>query len=45
MGIVLVAIAGAILYRQIPDAAAIIGMALIVGGVVIVNAFSTTVTY
>ena len=42
MGIVLVAIAGAILYRQIPDAPAMLGMALIVGGVVIVNAFSKT---
>jgi small multidrug resistance pump len=40
LGIVLVAIAGAILYKQIPDVAAVIGMGLIVAGVVIINVFS-----
>ncbi len=45
MGIVLVAIAGAVVYRQVPDLPAIIGMALIVAGVVIVNAFSKTVVH
>ena len=42
LGIVLVAIAGAVLYRQIPDVAAITGMGLIVAGVVIINVFSKT---
>ena len=42
LGIVLVAIAGAVIYRQIPDFYAILGMALIVAGVVIVNTLSNT---
>ncbi|MBW1749504.1 MAG: multidrug efflux SMR transporter [Deltaproteobacteria bacterium] len=42
LGVVLVAIAGAILYKQIPDVAAVIGMGLIVAGVVIINVFSKT---
>jgi small multidrug resistance pump len=45
MGIVLVAIASAVLYRQVPDVPAIIGMAMIVAGVVVVNLFSKTVTH
>jgi small multidrug resistance pump len=45
MGIVLVAIAGAVLYRQMPDLPAIIGMAMIVAGVVVANLFSKTVTH
>ncbi|MCG8551409.1 MAG: multidrug efflux SMR transporter [Desulfobacterales bacterium] len=40
LGIVLVTIAGIILYRQIPDLPAIIGMVLIVAGVVVIHAFS-----
>jgi small multidrug resistance pump len=43
LGIVLVAIAGAVLYKQIPDIPAIIGMALIIAGVVVINVFSGTV--
>ena len=42
LGIVLVAVVGAILYRQIPDFPAIIGMGLIVAGVVVINVFSKT---
>jgi small multidrug resistance pump len=42
LGVVLVAIAGAIIYRQIPDPAAMLGMMLIIAGVVIINLFSTT---
>jgi len=42
LGIVLVAITGSIIYRQIPDLPAIIGMALIVAGVVVINVFSKT---
>lgn len=42
-GIVLVAIAGALVFKQIPDLPALAGMALILAGVVIVNLFSKTV--
>lgn len=40
VGIVLVTVVGAILYKQQPDWAAIVGMALIVIGVVVINVFS-----
>ena len=40
VGIVLVALVGAILYKQIPDIPAVIGMGLIIGGVVIINVYS-----
>ena len=43
LGIVLVTIAGALLYRQIPDIAAVVGMGLIVSGVVVIFVFSKTV--
>ena len=42
VGIVLVALVGAILYKQIPDIPAMIGMALIIAGVVIINVYSKT---
>jgi len=42
VGIILVAVAGAILYKQIPDLPAMIGMALIVAGVVVIHVFSKT---
>ena len=45
LGIVLVALAGAILYKQIPDIPAVIGMGLIVAGVVIINVFSKTISH
>ncbi|MCW8126369.1 DMT family transporter [Microbulbifer halophilus] len=45
MGIVLVAIAGAMVYRQIPDLPAVIGMGLIVLGVIVMNVFSGTVKH
>jgi len=44
-GIVLVAIVGAVWLKQVPDAPAVIGIALIMAGVVIVNLFSKTVTH
>ncbi|MBL0715953.1 MAG: multidrug efflux SMR transporter [Desulfosarcina sp.] len=44
-GIVLVAIVGALLYKQIPDIPAIIGMGLIISGVVVIHVFSKTVSY
>ena len=42
LGIVLVTVVGIFLYKQIPDLPAIIGMALIVSGVVVINVFSKT---
>ena len=43
LGIVLVTIAGAFLYQQIPDLPATIGMVLIVTGVVVINVFSRNI--
>ena len=43
LGIVLVTVAGVILYKQTPDLPAILGMGLIVAGVVVINVFSKTV--
>ena len=43
LGIVLVTIVGIFLYKQTPDIPALIGMALIVAGVVVINVFSKTV--
>ena len=45
LGIVLVAIVSAVLYKRIPDAPAVIGMGLIVAGVVIINLFSRTISH
>ena len=45
LGIVLIAIVGAIAFKQVPDLPAVIGMSLIVAGVVIVNVFSRTVSH
>jgi len=42
LGIVLVAITGAVVYRQIPDLPAVLGMVLIVVGVAVINIFSKT---
>ncbi|MDH5472827.1 MAG: SMR family transporter [Gammaproteobacteria bacterium] len=43
VGIVLITVVGALIYKQIPDLAAIIGMTLIISGVIIIHVFSTTV--
>lgn len=40
VGIVCITVVGIVLFKQIPDTAAIIGMTLIVAGVVIINLFS-----
>ena len=45
LGIVLITIIGALVFKQVPDLPAVIGMALIVAGVVIVNVFSKTVSH
>jgi len=42
MGIVLITITGMLIYKQIPDIASIVGMALIIGGVLVIHLFSGT---
>ena len=42
MGIVLVTIAGVFLYKQVPDLPALLGMAFIIVGVIIIQGFSKT---
>jgi small multidrug resistance pump len=43
LGVVLVAIVGGVVYGQVPDLPAILGMVLITAGVVVMNVFSRTV--
>ena len=43
MGVVLVAIAGAVVFKEIPDAPALLGMGMIIGGVLVMNLPSKTV--
>lgn len=43
LGIVLVVIIGGVIYHEMPDIPAIVGMGLIVAGVVIINLFSSTI--
>ena len=45
VGIVLVTLAGMVVYKQIPDLPAIIGMGAIICGVVIIHLFSKTVNH
>jgi small multidrug resistance pump len=45
LGIVLIALLGAFVYKQVPDVPAMLGMALIVAGVVVINLFSSTVSH
>jgi small multidrug resistance pump len=45
LGIVLIVIVGAVLFRQVPDIPAVLGMTLIVSGVVVINIFSKTVSH
>lgn len=42
VGIVLISLAGWVIYRQLLDAPAIIGMGMIMGGVMVINVFSKT---
>ncbi|MBD2578730.1 multidrug efflux SMR transporter [Oscillatoria sp. FACHB-1406] len=44
-GIILVSLVGLFLYHQTLDAAAVVGMGLIVAGVVVLNLFSKTVQH
>ena len=43
IGVVLIALVGAIFYKQIPDTPAILGMGLIVAGVVVIHLLSKTI--
>ena len=45
LGIVLVAIIGAFVYKEVPDLASMIGMALIISGVVVMHLFSKTIQH
>lgn len=45
LGIVLIAIVGAILSRQAPDGLAILGMALVISGVVTSHLFSKSIEH
>lgn len=45
VGTVLIAVAGILVFRQMPDWPAIVGMALIVAGVITINVFSETVRH
>ncbi|MFT5722537.1 MAG: small multidrug resistance pump [Motiliproteus sp.] len=45
MGIVLIASISAVMYKQIPDVAAIAGMGLIFSGVIVINVFSKTLSH
>lgn len=42
-GIVLITISAAVFYKQVPDVWAVVGMALIIAGVVVLNVLSDTV--
>lgn len=44
-GIVLIAVIGALFFKQIPDTPAVIGMGMIVSGVLVMNLFSKTMNY
>lgn len=45
LGIVLIALVGWVVFGQKLDAAAVLGMALIVGGVLVINLFSRTASH
>ena len=45
LGIVLVTIAAAVFYKQIPDAWALVGMALIIAGVLVLNLLSKSAAH
>ena len=45
VGIVLVALVGMFMFREVPDLPATIGMGMIIGGVAIIHAFSNTIRF
>lgn len=45
VGVVLVAVFGAIIYKQVPDLPAVLGMGMIIAGVVVIHVFSTNINH
>ena len=45
LGICLVAVVGAFVYKEIPDLASLIGIGLIISGVVVMHLFSTSIKH
>ena len=45
IGIVLLAMVAAVIYKQVPDVPAMLGMGLIIAGVVVIQLFSKTVQH
>jgi len=45
VGVVLVVLAAAVLYKQMPDWPAVLGIGLIIAGVVLINGFSKTTVH
>lgn len=45
LGIVLISAVAALLYRQLPDLPALLGMGLIIAGVAVINLYSRTATH
>ncbi len=45
VGIVLITVAAAVVYHQTPDAWAVLGMALIIAGVLVINLLSKSVSH
>ena len=45
VGIVLVSIIGALIYQQIPDLPALVGMGLIIAGVIVIHSFSKNIIH
>ncbi len=45
LGIVLVTVVAAVVYREVPDRPAVFGMALIILGVVVINVWSKTTSH
>lgn len=45
VGIVLITLIGAIVFKQVPDLPAVIGLTLIICGVIVINVFSNTTTH
>ncbi|WEK57095.1 MAG: SMR family transporter [Candidatus Brevundimonas phytovorans] len=45
LGVVLISLIGLVLFKQKLDAPAVIGLVMIVGGVVVINVFSKSVTH
>ncbi len=45
LGVVLVTVVGAVIYRQVPDGFAMLGIGLIMAGVIIINLLSKSVTH